>query len=65
MMIVHTNLDEVKALIKGNIQKTENPRGIFTSAEQDYIDCLKLGHVKLDDFMRKDEAYWEENFVMV
>ena len=65
LMIIHSNLDEVKAIIKGNIQSTDNPKGIFTSELKDYIDCLELGHIKLEDFLRKDEAHWEENLVMV
>ena len=65
LMIAHTNLEEVKALIKGNIQNTDNPRGTFTGKEQEYLDCLELGHVKLEDLMRRDEAHWEENFIMV
>ena len=65
LMIAHTNLDEVKALIKGNIQSTANPKGTFTGEEQEYLDCLQLSHVKFEDLMRRDGAHWEENFVMV
>ena len=64
-MIIHTNVDAVKAIFRGNIRNTGNAKGVFTSKEQEYIDCLLFGHVKLEDLMRKDEAHWEENLVMV
>ena len=65
MMIIHTNLDEVKALFKGNIQSTDNPAGVFTQGEEKYLECLELGHVKLEDLMRNDEAHCEEILVMI
>ena len=64
-MIAHTNLDEAKAIFGAHIQDTQNSKGVFTSKLQEYIDCLLFAHVKLEDLMRKDEAHWEENLVMV
>ena len=65
LMVAHTNLDEAKALIKSNLQNTDNPKGVFTGEEKEYMDCLQLGHVKLENLIRKDEAHWEENYIMV
>ena len=52
-------------MVQGNVRCEANPDGLLTRKEGEYLACLELQHVKLEELMRKDEAHWAENLEMV
>ena len=52
-------------MVKGSVLGKENPKGVLTKSEQEYIACLEMQHVRFESLMRQDEAHWAENLEMV
>jgi len=38
---------------------------VLTRSEEEYLDCLKLEHVELNELLRQDEAIWTENKALI
>ena len=58
MMEIHTNIERVKATITRNVRSQSKPEGVLTSQQAEYLGCLELGHVRLEELLRADEAKW-------
>ena len=58
MAIVHEQLDSVRTIVRENTMTKDNPDGALTSAAADYLKCIDMQHVKLEQLLRKDEAHW-------
>ena len=58
MAIVHENLDSIRTIVKENTLTLQNEDGVLTSDEAEYLKCIEVQHVKLEQLLRKDEAHW-------
>ena len=38
-----------------------NPDGLLPNDEKDYLDCLKIKHIKLEELLKRADAHWVEN----
>ena len=65
MAQIHERVQIVKDIVKGSVRGKENPKGVLTKSEQEYIACLEMQHVRFESLMRQDEAHWAENLEMV
>lgn len=54
-------LDGLKRVVQENIKSEQNPDGLLTRSEQDYIDCLELNYHEFQTLLVQDAAYWAEN----
>ena len=53
--------DAVRALIKANLKTEQNPEGLLTNEEREYLACLEMQHRELEVLFAKDDAHWQEN----
>ena len=42
-----------------------NSEGLLRQAEQDYLDCLELGHRNLEELLRRDALFWDQELEKV
>ena len=61
MMALLELSEAIKQKISRCVKTRANPDGLLTQSEQEYLSCLELGHRKLEDLFRQDDAYWAEN----
>ena len=47
MAKIHKRVQMVKEIIKGSVRGKENPTGVLTKSEQEYMECLELKPVRL------------------
>ena len=48
MAEVHDGLNQVRLMVKGNVQSSANLEGVLTRDEAKYLMCLDLKHVELE-----------------
>ena len=60
MMALLELTDAIKQKITRCLKTNENPDGLLTQLEQEYLSCLDIGHRKLEDLFSQDDAYWAE-----
>ena len=58
---IRKNLEHVKQIYIQNVVNEENPDGLLTGLEADYLECLDLNHEKLNTLMNNDLSYWKNN----
>ena len=46
--------------IKANTKNENNPEGVLTNSEQEYLDCFKFGYRELEVLFSQDDAFWSE-----
>ena len=61
MAKAHEVLDGVRRKIRANILSKENPDGLLTNSQEDYLQCLAMNYRHLEQMFRKDEAVWIKN----
>ena len=65
LAVVHEGLYLVKQMVKANFRCKENPDGLLTRKDSEYMVCLKLENLRLEQLLRQDEAYWAMNHEFV
>ena len=50
----------LKQKIARCLKTAANPDGLLTHPEQEYLSCLEIGHRRLKDLLRQDNAYWKQ-----
>ena len=65
MAQIHERVQNVKCIIKENVQSDENLSGVLTREETLYLECIEIKHVQLENLMRQDEAHWAENLEII
>ena len=61
MMAVHERLDQVAQKIKANMLNAFNPDGFLLQGENDYLNCLKLQHIRLEELFKRDDDHWNRH----
>ena len=61
MLTVLEKLDQMSRKIKENIKSEANVDGLLIGEEEQYLECLKLGHRDFEELMQKDDAHWAWN----
>ena len=61
MSDIHERLASVHSIVRENVVCEKNPDGLLTKGEANYIQCLQLQHVQLEELLQQDEALWAEN----
>ena len=56
---VLVTLEAMKLKIKENVQSEDNPNGVLTKTEDEYLTCLALQD-NLEVKLRDDDAFWSE-----
>ena len=56
---VQQKLNQIGQKIVSNLKSNNQPDGLLTQSEREYIDCLKLNRDGMQVLFRKDEAHWE------
>ena len=65
MAEIQTKADQLRQTIKENVRGLENPTGILTKGEKEYLDCLEVDKEKLKELFEHDEAHWTENLELI
>ena len=58
MAIVHEQLDSIRTIVRENTKTKQNKDGVLTSSEAEYLKCVEVQYVKLEELFRKDEKHW-------
>ena len=58
MTKVRESIKRVRDKIKANVQNEQNPHGLLTSDNNDYLQCLEMNHGDFERLLGKDEAKW-------
>ena len=61
MAQINERVKIVKDIVRKSVTKEENPIGVLTRDEQEYIECLEIQHVRFEILMMEDEVHWIEN----
>lgn len=61
MAVVHTTLNEIRQLIKGNINCKGNLDGVLSRRIVQYMACLEIKHREFENLFRQDEEQLMEN----
>ena len=65
MAAIHERIQIVRGIVKESVISKENPTGVLTKDEQEYMACMEMQHVRLESLMRQDETHWVENFELI
>ena len=49
MAEIQTKADQLRQTVKENVRGLENPTGILTKSEEEYLDCFEIDLAKLKD----------------
>ena len=52
MLGILEKMEGLSQKVKANIRSDENPEGLLTRREEEYLRCLETGHRELEDLLR-------------
>ena len=61
MLIVLEKLEQMSNKVKANIKNDANKDGLLINDEEQYLQCLKVGHRDFEELLQKDDAHWAWN----
>ena len=62
---METKAEMIRLVIKDNLRSEDNPTGLLTKKEADYLECFELKNRQLGELFEQDEAHWAENLEMI
>ena len=61
MIEANVNIESVKAIIRQHVNSKENPTGVLTSEESEYLGCVDIKSDRLQELLNSDETKWIDN----
>ena len=58
MLRVHESVEEVRKTIKSNLFDKAGKVGHLVQKKREYLACLEMKNVELEQLLRKDEMHW-------
>ena len=52
MLGILEKMEGLSQKVKANVRSDENPEGLLTRREEEYLRCLETGHRELEDLLR-------------